>query len=452
MAACLWGAALSAGQSEGGFATRGIAISDSQPMEKGRAFKRYPAPDPDIYYPTQQGVEFYEHYKEDIALMAEAGIQCLRTSFSWVRLFPTGMEEEASLEGLAFYDDVVNHLLKHHIEPIITISHLEVPYYLFETYGGWEHPAFLESYVRLAKSVISHFKGRVKYWITFNEMNVTLHLPLSIGVGVDRSEHPIQCKYTALHHTFLANAQAIAYCHEHDPSAKIGAMVAYTPIYPKTCKPEDVEKAKQMEWENLMVSDVLVHGVYPPYAKRLFKKENITIDMESLILKANTVDFLATSYYCSSAASVDKQATTSGNLFGGVINPYLKKTEWGWQIDPIGIKLCLEELYDRYRIPLMITENGIGAIDTIEDGCIHDPYRIAYLQDHIDMVRSCLDDGIPVLAYTMWSFLDQVSASSGQMSKRYGLVYVDYDDEGQGSGKRLKKDSFTWYQTLIKQL
>lgn len=446
---CLWGAALSAGQCEGGIASRGYSIADSQPMEKGRVFKRYPEPDPEKYYPTQNAVYFYENYQSDIELMEEAGIECLRTSFAWCRLYPTGMELEPDATGLAFYDDVIDRLLAAKIEPIITISHLEVPYALFEKYGGWENPEFCESYVRLAKCVIEHFKGRVHYWITFNEMNMTLHLPLCIGVGIDRSENELQCKYQALHQMFIANAKAIQYCKQVDPSASIGAMIAYSPIYPLTCNPLDVEKARKLNLENLMVSDVLVDGCYPPYALELFKRENLQIDVDEPLLK-NTVDFLATSYYSTNATSVDNTTQSSGNLFGGAVNPYLKQTEWGWQIDPLGVKICLHDLYDRYRIPLLITENGIGAKDVLEDGEIHDPYRIEYLNDHIDKIKECIEEGVELYAYTMWSFLDQVSASSGQMSKRYGIVYVDLDDNGKGSAQRFKKDSFYWYKEKIK--
>lgn len=451
---CLWGAALSAGQCEGGFDHRGVMISDTLPAgsSKQRIMKRYPFPSKDEYHPTMQAVAFYDHYQEDIQLMEEAGIQALRTSINWARLFPTGMEVEADASALAFYDDVIDRLIKANIVPIITISHLEMPYELFERYGGWEHPEVMEHYLRFAKTIICHFKGRVKYWITFNEMNMVLHLPLCVGVGVDRANDVEACKLQALHHTLLANAKVVAFVKEQKMDAEVGAMIAYSPIYPYSCKSEDVWKAKMLTLDNLMVSDVLVKGVYPDRIKEKQRNHQLDFSNDEAFLKENCVSFLATSYYCSTAASTDPNlALSSGNLFGGTTNPYLKQTEWGWQIDPLGIKLCLYDLYDRYGIPLMITENGLGAKDTVDQGEIHDKYRIAYLSAHVAFVKEAIAEGIPVIAYTMWSFLDQVSASSGQMSKRYGLIYIEYDDEGKGSGRRIKKDSFAWYKEYIQK-
>ena len=451
---CLWGAALSAAQCEGGFESRGAMVSDTLPAGSGKArmSMRHPLPEKNEYRPTKQAVEFYQHYKEDIELMKEAGIQALRTSINWSRVFPTGMEDLPDEAALAFYDDMIKRLRAANIEPIITISHLELPYDLFETYGGWEHPALIEAYVRFAKVLIDRYHDLVHYWITFNEMNMALHLPLCVGVGVDRASNPEACKLEALHHTLVASAQVVEYAKQIDASLMIGAMIAYSPIYPYSCKSEDVWKAKQLTLDNLMVSDVLVKGTYPDIMKYKQQELGLNFEADELYLRKHCVDFLATSYYCSTAASSDPNLSQSGgNLFGGTQNPYLKQSEWGWQIDPLGIKICLYDLYDRYGIPLMITENGLGARDTIEDDHIHDDYRIAYLRDHVEMVQSAIEEGIPLLAYTMWSFLDQVSASSGQMSKRYGLVYVDIDDEGKGSGIRIRKDSFDWYKAFIKK-
>ncbi|MFR7591259.1 MAG: glycoside hydrolase family 1 protein [Longibaculum sp.] len=449
----LWGAALSASQSEGGFSTRGISIADTQPMEKERCFLRYSSLRPDTYYPTHEAVDFYNHYQEDIALMKEAGIQCLRFSIAWCRLFPTGFEEKPQLQGLEYYDHVIDELLKNHIEPIITISHLETPYMLFEKLGGWENPEMKEHYIRYAKTVLDYFHERVHYWITFNEINMGLHLPLCIGIGVDRSDNQKQCIYEAMHHMLLASGEVVAYAHQLDCTLQIGAMIAYSPIYPKTCRPQDIEKAYLLERENLMISDILVQGEYPYYTSHFLKQMQVHLDItneETQILKNGKVDFLATSYYCSNAASIIEEKQSGGNLFGGAENPYLEKSEWGWQIDPYGLKYVLSHLYDRYHIPLMVVENGLGAKDQLEQGHIHDDYRIAYLSEHVKMVEESIDEGIPVLAYTMWSFLDQVSASSGQMSKRYGLVYIDLDDYGKGSYQRICKDSYSWYRDFLK--
>lgn len=449
---CLWGAALSAAQSEGGFQDRGIMICDTLPLGsmEERITKRFPFPQDHSYRPTVKAVELYEHYQEDIALMQEAGIQALRTSINWARVYPTGMEEQPDERALQFYDELINSLKRAHIEPIITISHLETPNTLFETYGGWEHPAFLTHYMRFAKTIITHFADRVHYWITFNEMNMALHLPLCVGIGVDRAADKEACMLQGLHHTLMASAKVIDFVKTQTLDVMIGAMIAYSPVYPYSCHPQDVWKASMLTLDNLMVSDVLVKGCYPIQIKQRQQRHGLDFSNDEVYLKQHTVDFLATSYYCSTAASSDpSHAVSSGNLFGGTKNPFLQESEWGWTIDPMGMKICLFDLYDRYGIPLMVTENGLGARDIVEDGEVHDPYRIAYLKAHVDMVEEAIQDGIPVLAYTMWSFLDQVSASSGQMSKRYGLVYVDYDDEGNGSGKRIRKDSFAWYQEVL---
>ena len=453
---CMWGAALSAGQSEGGChkGNKGYSIGDTQPQEKDRCFKRYPLPRSDTYYAMQKGVEFYEHYESDIALLKELGVQCFRMSIAWSRIFPHGDDETPNEEGLAYYDKILDLLKAAGIEPIVTLSHLEIPYALFEKYNGWENKKWITAFIRYAKVCFERYSDRVHTWITFNEINMALYLPLSVGVGIDRSDHKEACCWQAVHNMLVANALAVRIARSISKKNEIGAMIAYSPVYPKTCKPKDVLKASEIRNNALIITDVLVRGAYSEYALNRFEKACIDIKMteeERSLLVSERIDFLATSYYNSIVASSEPdECSASGNLFGGVKNPYLKESEWGWTIDPIGIRICLRELYDRYQLPLMIVENGLGAKDEIIDGQIHDEYRIAYLKAHISEVLKAIEEGINLKAYTMWSFLDLVSASSGEMKKRYGLVYVDLDDEGNGSLKRIPKDSYYWYQNFLK--
>lgn len=451
----LWGAALSAAQCEGAYNVDGKGLSNCDNIYAGKRdmSKWYPRADENHYYPTHRAVEFYYHYKEDIALMKECGLQCLRTSIAWSRVFPNGDDEKPNEKGVAFYDSMIDELIKNGIEPIITISHLEIPYELTEKYGGWENPKFAAAYVKYAKFLLDHFQGRVKYWITFNEINMILYFPLSLGARIDLSNHVEESKFKAIHQILLANASVVAYAKENHPTMMIGAMIAYSPIYPYSCQPDDVFKAMTSERNALYIGDVMVRGKYPKYMERLFKEKKIDIgitDDDKQLLSENCIDFLATSYYCTNAASVSNETErSSGNLFGGTRNPYLKTSEWGWQIDPLGLRYALNFLYDRYQIPLMIVENGLGAKDEVVDGEIHDDYHIDYISQHLKELEEAQEDGVEILAYTLWSFLDQVSASSGEMKKRYGLVYCDVDDEGNGSFKRMKKKSFKWYQEFL---
>lgn len=453
---CMWGTALSAGQSEGGChkGNKGYSIGDTQPRERERCFKRYPLPDPDTYYAMQKGVEFYEYYESDLALLKELGAQCFRMSIAWCRIFPHGDDEIPNEEGLAYYDKIFDLLKKYEIQPIVTLSHLEIPYALFEKYDGWENKKWISAYVRYAEVCFKRYSDRVHTWITFNELNMALYLPLSVGVGADRNEDKESCCWQAVHNMLTANAMAVKIGKSVSDKNEIGAMIAYSPVYPKTCNPEDVLKASEIRNNALIIGDVLVRGAYSEYAVNKFEREGIRLaisEEEKKLLRDERIDFLATSYYNSIVASSDPgEAKASGNLFGGVRNPFLTESEWGWTIDPIGIRICLRELYERYQLPIMIVENGLGAKDELAAGQIHDIYRITYLREHIREVLKAMDEGVNVKAYTMWSFLDLVSASSGEMKKRYGLVYVDLDDEGNGSLKRIPKDSFYWYQNFLK--
>ena len=456
---CLWGAASSAGQCEGAYLTdgKGLSILDTLDTGPDRCFRRFPPPEAEKYYSSHESVDFYHHMEQDIDLMRECGLQCFRTSFAWSRLFPTGLEETPNPGALAFYDRMINRMLSCGITPIITLCHLETPYALYDRLGGWENRGFIDAFVRYARAVFTHFRGRIPFYITFNEINTTIHYPTVVGVGVDRASDPLSCQYQANHNMLVANALAVQELRKIDPSARIGAMTAFGPVYPLTCNPADVWKAHLVERENLLDSDILVHGTYPYYAESFFRERGISIcrtSEDAQALRNGRVDFLAMSYYNSNAETVSTGGEkSSGNLFGGVRNPYLEQTDWGWQIDPAGIRILLHTLAERYEnFPVMIVENGIGAKDMLENGTVQDDYRIRYLQEHIRQVQQAIQEGVNVLAYTMWSFTDIISASGGKMSKRYGLVYVDRDDNGNGTNYRFRKKSFFWYQDFLKKL
>ena len=453
---CLYGVALSAGQCEGAYLEdgKGLSIIDTMDQSKQRCFQRHPRPVEGMFYSSNVASDFYHHMEEDLEYMQELGLQCFRTSFAWTRIFPHGDDEEINEQGIAFYDRLINRCVNAQIEPIVTLSHLETPYDLFDRYGGWEDRRFVDCFVRYAKVILDHFHDRVTYFITFN-INCAIHFPCVVGVGIDRSADPQSTKYQAMHHMLVANAQIIAYAKQHYPHLKIGCMSAVAPIYPLTPDPKDVWEAMQKERENLFASDILVEGEYPYYTEAMFAKQGIKVSMHAedcQLIKENKIAFLTVSYYNTNCETVAKEKDISqGNLFGGVRNPYLQSTQWGWQVDPIGLRILLNELSDRYRgFPLMVVENGIGAKDVLEEGCVHDPYRIAYLQEHLREVEKAIEDGVQLWAYTMWSFIDIISASGGPMSKRYGLIYVDRDDEGKGTNRRYRKDSFYFYQTYLK--
>lgn len=449
----LLGAALSASQCEGAYLEdgKGLSICDTVPSKNRDFNKLYGAPTHDFHYPTHTAVDFYHQYLDDIKYMKDCGIDCLRFSIAWSRIFSTDNMNQPNKKGIDFYTKVIDALIESGIEPIVTISHLEVPYYLVSEYGGWENKEMIQHYIAYSKYLINHFKGKVKYWITFNEINMAMHFPGVLGVRIDTSTNIEKTKLQSVHNILVANARTIKYAKEVDPNCQIGAMIAYSPIYPYTCDPEDIYKAMSVERETLFISDVLVRGKYPSYLLPKIKELNIDINEDESNDLHNVVDFLALSYYSSNAISVkEADEQSSGNLFGGIKNPYVSATEWGWQIDPKGFRYSLNVLYDRYQLPLMIVENGIGAIDKLENEQVNDDYRIKFLSEHIEQMNYAIADGVDILAYTMWSFLDQVSASSGQMSKRYGLVYCDVDDEGKGTFKRYPKKSFYWYQNYLK--
>lgn len=468
-----WGGAIAANQVEGAWNIdgKGPSVADVASFKPDLDNKDYAAhvvmsdeiiqaamADPDMkYYPKRRGIDFYHRYKEDLALFAEMGLKMLRLSIAWSRIYPTGDETEPNEAGLRFYDQVFAEMHRLGIEPIVTLSHYEMPLYLATKYNGWEDRHVVDCFTRFCHSCFERYKNDVKYWLTFNEVDSVLRHPFTTaGIIPNRvpAEKMREVCYQALHHQLLASALVVKDCHDVIPGSKVGCMLTKLTCYPRTCAPADALATQARNLENLFYTDVHVRGEYPPLILRRFEKEGIHIKMlpeDAAILKAGCVDFVSFSYYMTLTESVDPNAErTPGNTVLGVKNPYLVATDWGWQIDPMGLRYSLIELYDRYRIPLMVVENGLGAVDKVEaDGSIHDDYRISYLSQHIAEAGKAIDEGVELMGYLNWGPIDMISASTSQMSKRYGCVYVDQDDVGNGTLARSKKDSFYWYQKLI---
>ena len=463
----LWGGAVAAHQCEGGWDADGKGVSIQDVITNGTHTvprRVEPSLDPALLYPTHEAIDFYHYYEEDIALFGEMGFKVFRTSINWTRIFPTGEEAEPNEAGLAFYDKLFDCCKAHGMEPLVTISHYEMPYALVEKYNGWADRRLIDLYMKFCQVIFARYQDKVKYWLTFNELNCsTLFTGTTIAVSTVQGytgpslEAPstMQTRYQALHHQFVASARAVIYAHEHYPQFKMGNMIAFLPDYPYTCNPDDMLAAQShMRMVNWFCSDIQVRGYYPSYAKRFFAENNIEIAMEpgdTAELKQGTVDFYTFSYYMTFCISTDPTVeNTTGNLLGGAANPYLKASEWGWQIDPKGLRWTLNEIYDRYQIPLMVVENGLGARDVkAEDGGIHDDYRIDYLRQHIEQMAEAIADGVDLMGYTPWGCIDLVSLSTGEMAKRYGLIYVNKFDDGTGDLSRERKDSFYWYQKVI---
>ncbi len=464
----LWGGAVAANQCEGAWDVDGKGPSTSDMCTNGSHTtpKRVTTKiEPGTLYPSHEAIDFYHHYEEDIALFAEMGFKCFRTSINWTRIFPTGMESQPNEKGLAFYDKVFDCCKKHGIEPLVTISHYELPYALVEKCNGWEGREVIGYFETYCKVIFERYKDKVKYWLTFNEINSgTMPFGAVLSTGtvkgysgpVTEVPNDMQARYQALHHQFVASARVVKYAHEHYPQFKLGNMICFGAAYPYTCSPDDMLEAQhQMRNMNWYCSDVQVKGEYPYYAKAFWKRNGIAIKMEPgdlEELKQGTVDFYTFSYYMSNCVGVSRDAASvEGNIAQGLQNPYLKASEWGWQIDPKGLRWALNEIYDRYRIPIMIVENGLGARDErAGDGKFHDSCRIDYLRQHIEQMKLAVEeDGVDLIGYTPWGCIDLVSASTGEMAKRYGFIYVNKFDDGTGDLSRERKDSFYWYKKVI---
>lgn len=474
----LWGGATAANQCEGAYDTDGRGLARTDVTTAGTNTKMravtYRLPDgsvgetssfgkmpkgakgailPGVYYPNHEGIDFYHHYKEDIRLFAEMGFKIYRMSISWSRIFPNGNEEKPNQKGLDFYRSVFEELHKYGIEPLVTISHFDTPLYLEETLDGWNNRAMIDLYVRFAKTVFTEYKDLVKYWLTFNEINNIVMFLDMFSTGNDDKTY--QEAYQQLHYQFVASARAVRAGHAIQPDFVIGCMICGITNYPMTCDPEDILLARY-KWEQgiYYCGDVQCKGKYPTFAKRLWDEHHVQLDITAADrddLAHGTVDMYTFSYYSSTVVTthpVEKNA--GGNFSMGTKNPYLQYSEWGWSHDALGLRYYLEQIYDRYQLPMMVVENGLGAVDTVEaDGSIHDPYRIDYMKDHIAEMAVAIDHGVDLIGYTSWGCIDLVSAGTGQMSKRYGFIYVDRDDEGNGTMNRSRKDSFYWYKQVI---
>lgn len=463
----LWGGAVAANQIEGAWNVdgKGPSVADMCTAGSADVPKRITSViEPGIRYPSHEAVDFYHHYEEDIALMAEMGFKVFRTSINWTRIFPTGMETSPNESGLAFYDRVFDCLVQHGIEPLVTLSHYEMPYALVEKYNGWESRDVIGHFMRYVRTVFDRFQGKVKYWLTFNEINAgTMPLGAVLSTGTIRGyAGPVthvpddsQSRYQALHHMLVASAEAVSYAHAHYSDYRLGNMICFVPFYPMTCSPADILQAQvRMREFNWYCADVQIRGEYPAFTAQMLKSKGVslkTISGDTEILKSGTVDFMSFSYYMSSCVCASAgEKSAGGNLIHGEKNPYLSASDWGWQIDPEGLRYSINAITDRYRIPVMVVENGLGARDVVEaDGSVQDHERIAYLRAHIEAMKEATAEGADIMGYTPWGCIDLVSASTGEMAKRYGFIYVNKQDDGSGDFSRSKKASFEWYKKVI---
>lgn len=447
----LWGGAIAANQVEGAHITDGKGLSTSDVQPNG-AFGELVERQDDDFNIKDVAIDFYHRYPEDIALFSEMGFTCLRLSIAWSRIFPNGNDAEPNEAGLAYYDKVFDELEKHNITPLVTLSHYEMPLNLAQKYQGWASRDVIGFFTQYAETVFKRYGHRVKRWLTFNEINVTLHEPFT-GSGLPR-DCDEQTRFQAIHHQLVASAKAVKLCHDLIPDAQIGNMILGAMLYPRTCHPNDMVKTLVQNREWLMFGDIQARGYYPSYMTRKFKEMGVelTITEEDKEDLKETIDFISFSYYMTGCASADPQEMekADANMLQMIANPYLQASEWGWQIDPVGLRYLLNFLYDRYQKPLFIVENGLGAKDVLNDeGVVEDDYRIAYLNDHLYQVGEAIQDGVEVMGYTSWGPIDLVSASTAQMSKRYGFIYVDRNDQGEGSLARKPKKSFYWYKDMI---
>ena len=463
----LWGGATAANQCEGAYLSdgRGLSSVDTVPagsdrMKVARGERVMLSCEDGYSYPSHEAIDMYHHYKEDIALFAEMGFKCYRLSIAWTRILPNGDDDTPNEAGLAFYESLFNECRKYGIEPLVTIDHFDTPIALIKKYGGWRDRRMIDAYIKYCRIIFTRYKDLVKYWITFNEINMLLHMSfMGAGIAFSEGEDRERVKYLAAHHELLASAKAVKLAHELMPASKVGCMLAAGQFYPYSCNPEDILDAQEKDRDNYFFIDVQARGAYPVWALKRMERaglRDIIRDGDAETLANGAVDYVAFSYYCSRCTTADpeifaKHQRPGNAVFKAVENPYLKHTEWGWQIDPLGLRITANALYDRYQKPLFVVENGLGANDTLEaDGTIHDPYRIEYLRAHLLALRDAItEDGLPVMGFTAWGCIDLVSASSGEMRKRYGMIYVDKDDNGNGTLKRYRKDSFYWYKGVI---
>ena len=461
----LWGGATAANQCEGAYNEGGRGLSSVDVVPFGP--DRFPVAlgqlkmldcDAEHFYPSHEAIDMYHHFKEDIKLFAEMGFRCYRLSIAWTRILPNGDDAQPNEEGLRFYEELFDECHKYGIEPLVTLCHFDTPIALIKKYGGWKDRRMVDAYAHYCEVLFQRFRGKVKYWLTFNEINMLLHMPfMGAGLLFVPGENVQQVKYQAAHHELVASAKAVKLAQALKHEAMVGCMLAAGQFYPRTCAPADVQAAAEADRDNYFFIDVQSRGEYPVWAKKRMERAGIALQMEpgdEQLLKEGTVDFISFSYYSSRCATVDPELMNkaSGNaIMDAVKNPYLKASDWGWAIDPVGLRSTMNTLYDRYQKPLFIVENGLGAVDKVEeDGSIQDDYRIAFLKDHLRaMMEAIVTDGVQCLGYTMWAPIDLVSLSTGEMKKRYGFIYVDMDDKGNGTLERKPKKSYYWMKDVI---
>ncbi|WP_434527513.1 6-phospho-beta-glucosidase [Vibrio sp. K4] len=458
----LWGGAIAANQSEGGYREggKGLTTVDMIPYGENRMPIKLGLVDSvelseEEFYPSHQAIDFYHRYKEDIALLAEMGFKTFRMSIAWSRIFPKGDELEPNQAGIDFYRSVFEECHKYGIEPLVTLCHFDVPMHLVNEYSSWRNRKMIGFFERYARTCFEAFDGLVKYWLTFNEINILLHSPFSgAGLLFQEGENRDQVKYQAAHHELVASALVTKIAHEINPENQVGCMLAGGNFYPYSCKPEDVFTAMQKDRENLFFIDVQSRGYYPSYAQKVFDEKGVKLEIleEDYETLKNTVDFISFSYYASRCASAEMNAnnTSEANVVKSIRNPHLPASDWGWVIDPLGLRITMNTLYDRYQKPLFLVENGLGAKDVPdENGEVQDDYRIDYLRQHVEAMADAITDGVPLMGFTPWGCIDLVAASTGEMSKRYGFIYVDRDNLGNGTLNRTPKKSFHWYKRVI---
>ena len=470
----LFGGAIAASQADGawneggkGLDTQDLRVFDAAwtPAERqknrdinmtGERFQAALSAADTEHYPFRWAIDFYHTWREDLALMEELGLKVFRTSISWARIYPNGDDPEPNEEGIRFYIDLFTECRRRGMKVFATILHYAAPVHLVTEYGGWKSRKMIDFYLRYCKTLFERLGDLVDFWLPFNEINCSRFNPWNGCCLIkDQEDNYDQAIFQCTHHQLLANALAVKLAHEMLPGSMVGGMIARFTSYPATCDPEDVMCSILDEnYKNYFYTDVMARGKYPSYARRMLRELGVEIRMEegdAEILADGKVDFLSYSYYMSMLSTNNKDyEITSGNLLSGKKNPYLPTSEWGWQIDPVGLRISLNQMYDRYQLPLFIAENGLGARDELTpDGKIHDGYRIGYLREHIRQMGEAIEDGVELLGYTMWGIIDIVSCGTVEMNKRYGVIYVDRDEAGRGTNRRFKKDSFAWYKKVI---
>lgn len=460
----MWGAAMAANQCEGAYLEegKGLSIVDLLPDAAHGRWDMLYHPEKYLdkeleFYPSHEAIDFYHRFREDLELLAGMGIQAFRTSISWPRIFPNGDDSEPNEKGLEFYDRLFAECRRLNMEPVVTLCHFDTPYALVKKYGGWKDRRAVDAYCRYCETIFRRYREIVRYWITFNEINMITHIPyLGGGLLIEGEDNPKQAIYQAAHHQLVASARAVQMGHEIDPENRIGCMLAAGSFYPYSCRPEDVLESLEKNHENYLFIDVQARGAYPAYAERLFEENGVLLKMEegdSSLLSRNTADYIAFSYYSSRLAGTGEEArknVVDGNAVTTLRNPYLDITAWGRQIDPVGLRITMNELYDRYQKPLFLVENGLGCEDIPdESGFVQDDYRIDYARRHILQMQEAIKDGVKCLGYLAWGTIDLISAGGGEMKKRYGFIYVDRDNNGKGTMKRRPKKSYEWYKRVI---